>query len=133
MIFTIFNYYSRKTEGQNRKILDAKYWCEPQLLKSAISKIPEPFALDTFDGFAGLETKAFYLTGMVSALFDKPTLILRKYKPSYENREHQRVDFTNWRGQPESIVTIFRHNPKLKEVVLIDDLIDTGTSLTAST
>lgn len=118
---------------RDNKLLDVRYWCEPQLLKSAILEIPDFFPLNSFDGFTGLEAKAFFLTGMASALFDKPTTIIRKHRTSYENRDHQRIDFTNWRGQTESIALISRHNPKLKKVILLDDVIDTGASLSAAT
>lgn len=117
---------------QDHKILDVRYWCEPELLKSAISKISDHFPLNNFEGFVGLEAKAFYLTGVASGFYSKPTIVVRKYRSSYENREHQRIHFTNWRGETESLVTISRHHPNLKKVILLDDVIDTGASLAAA-
>lgn len=126
------NGYENLLVWQNNLVLDVRYWCEPEITKKAILEIPNLFPEMRYDGFVGLEAKGFFLSGIASTLFNFPTIMVRKYKNSYANRKHFKQDFTNWRGHPDSIAVVERSMPKVKKVLVVDDIIDTGASLEAT-
>lgn len=114
------------------KIEDIQFWCHPRLTSHALQEIPKLFNLADVDGFCALEARGFLLSGMAAAIFNKPVMLLRKHKKFYDRMDHARVDFTNWKHEPETLVLLKKSNPALKRVLLIDDILDSGASLKAA-
>ena len=113
------------------KIEDTKFWCEPALTSSALKDLPKLFDLQEIDGFCALEARGFILAGMAAALYEKPVMLARKHKGFYDKMAHSKIEYTNWKGEPEALTLLRKVNPSLGRVLIIDDILDTGASLRA--
>lgn len=116
----------------DQKIEDVQFWCEPQLTNKAIDEIAGHFDLSHVDGFVGIEARGFYLAGLASSIYSKPTVMVRKHKAFYEKMAHESINFKNWKGDAESLTVLKKTLPSVKNVIIVDDIIDTGASLRAS-
>lgn len=123
-----FDQLFQMTDG---KIEDARFWCEPVLTSKAVDQIAS-FGFPVFDGIASLEARGYFLAGMAAVKFHLPTVLIRKHKSFYENMAHAKVDFTNWKNEPETITVLKASMPAVKRVLIVDDILDTGNSLIAS-
>ena len=112
------------------RLEDTRFWCEPQLTQAALFQIKEiPF--DHYDGLASFEARGFFLLGVASNHFQLPSVFIRKNKKFFEKMNHHRVDFRNWKNEPESLVVLKDSLPEVKRVLIVDDILDTGRSLEA--
>ncbi len=112
------------------KIEDVRFWCEPTLTTEAIKKIGE-VDFPAYDGFATFEARGFYLAGIASSIFKKPVVMIRKHKPFYDKMAHAKKNYVNWKSQEESLVILDDTLPKVQRVLVVDDILDSGRSLTA--
>jgi adenine/guanine phosphoribosyltransferase-like PRPP-binding protein len=125
--------YSKLFVWDGDKIEDIRFWCCPDETISALNELPNFFDLGHVDGFCALEARGFLLSGIAAAIFKKPVLPIRKHKRFYDRMDHTRVDFTNWKGDPEAITFLRKSNPQVKRVLVVDDILDSGASLQAVT
>lgn len=113
------------------KIADVRFWCEPTLTNMALNEMNKLCEELIFDGFLGMEAKGFYLSAIASSLFEKPSVLVRKFKDRLTSRDHQKIEYTNWKGQADTLGIINQSLPKVERVLIVDDVIDTGNSLKA--
>jgi len=125
--------YSNLFVWNDQKVEDVRFWCEPKLTVEAIGLVREHFDLSTIDGFVGIEARGFYLAGVASVVFELPVVMVRKHKKFYEEMAHERVEFKNWKAETESLTLIKESQPDVRKVLVIDDILDTGASLAATT
>lgn len=111
---------------------DVRFWCEPKLTNQALLEIEKKFDLEKIDGFVALEARGFYLAGVASSLFQKPVVMVRKHKKFFEKMQHETITFKNWKGEMEALTVLLGTLPKVKNVLVVDDIIDTGASLVAA-
>lgn len=111
---------------------DVRFWCEPDLTVKAIESI-STMGFQPFDGIASFEARGFFLAGIAASHLKRPTVLIRKHKRFYDNMEHARVDFVNWKNEPESLTILQKSMPNVKRVLVVDDIYDTGNSLHAGT
>jgi adenine/guanine phosphoribosyltransferase-like PRPP-binding protein len=109
---------------------DVRFWCEPDLTKEALQLIAEN-NFPEFDAFATFEARGYYLAGMASAMYSRPTILIRKHKKFYDKMDHAKVSFINWKGEPETLTVLKKSLPRAKRVLVVDDILDTGRSLEA--
>lgn len=114
------------------KIEDVRFWCEPDLTLKALQQIKSLFAIDSIEGFVGIEARGFYLAGAASIQYGLPTVMVRKHKAFFEKMPHESIFFTNWKGELESLTVMKNTLPKLSSVLIVDDILDTGASLKAT-
>jgi adenine phosphoribosyltransferase len=117
-------------QWQGDRLEDVRFWCEPALTAEVIRSIPER-KFGEFDGIAAFEARGFFLAGAASAILGLPVVPVRKHKPFYEKMRHEKVEFTNWKGEPEAFALLLDSMPKCRRVLILDDLFDTGSSLKA--
>ncbi|USN48025.1 MAG: hypothetical protein H6626_02745 [Pseudobdellovibrionaceae bacterium] len=115
-----------------RRVEDVRFWCEPELSNKAIEKIAINFDVNNIDGFVALEARGFFLAGMATQLYKKPSLVIRKHKNFYDKMEHKKIEFFNWKNEKEALTILKNTIPKGKNFLIVDDIIDTGASLRAS-
>lgn len=84
------------------------------------------------DGVVAIEARGFYLAGIAAAFYSKPAVMVRKHKAFYNKMKHETVHFKNWKGEPESLTVMIETLPKVKSVIVVDDILDTGASLAAT-
>lgn len=112
------------------RLEDTRFWCEPKLTQEAISQI-KGIPFDHYDGLASFEARGFFLLGVASNHLQLPTVFIRKYKKFFERMSHYRIDFKNWKNEPEALVVLKDSLPEVKRVLIVDDILDTGRSLEA--
>jgi adenine phosphoribosyltransferase len=112
------------------KVEDVRFWCEPVLTAEAIQQISK-LGFGQFDGIASFEARGFFLAGMAASQLKLPTVLIRKHKRFYDQMEHQRIDFTNWKHEPESLTILKKSLPSVTRALIVDDIFDTGNSLRA--
>ena len=112
------------------RLQDVRFWCEPELTTEAIKRI-EDLSFSRFDGFASFEARGFFLSGIASSIYQLPVVPIRKHKKFYDKIPHSRVSFTNWKNEEESLTIINKTLPDVRKVLIIDDILDTGRSLSA--
>lgn len=112
------------------RIEDVRFWCEPELTLEAIRSIRD-LSLPDYDGLVTFEARGFFLAGIASAVLNLPVVFIRKHKPFYDKMDHQKMSFTNWKGEPETLTILKKSMPPVKKVMVVDDILDTGRSLQA--
>jgi adenine phosphoribosyltransferase len=85
-----------------------------------------------YELLAPLEARGFLLAGILAARLNKPILPVRKYKPFYDRFPGMKMEFTNWKGEPEALFAAHRDRYTGKRVLIVDDMIETGNSLEAA-
>lgn len=112
------------------RLEDTRFWCEPQLTREALSQIAGlPF--NHYDGLASFEARGFFLLGCVSNHIQLPAVFIRKHKKFFEKMNHERIDFKNWKNEPETLTVLKDSLPEVKRVLIVDDILETGRSLEA--
>ena len=109
---------------------DVRFWCEPELTSMAIHEI-SGLGFAHFDGIASFEARGFFLAGMAADQLKMPAILIRKHKRFYDGMAHERIDFTNWKNEPEALTVLTNSLPPVKRALIVDDIFDTGNSLRA--
>lgn len=117
-------------QWNKESVEDIRFWCEPELTSQAIAEIRSR-AFPDFDGLASFEARGFFLAGVAADQLKLPAVLIRKHKRFYEAMPHARIDFTNWKNEPESLTVLTGSLPPVKRVLIVDDIFDTGNSLRA--
>lgn len=117
-------------EWDGDRLEDVRFWCEPQATITALEQIGH-LDFPQFDGFVTFEARGFFLAGVATALYRKPTVTVRKHKRFYDKMAHAKVTFMNWKNEEESLVLLKKTLPNCKRVLVVDDILDTGRSLKA--
>jgi adenine/guanine phosphoribosyltransferase-like PRPP-binding protein len=111
---------------------DVVFWEKAQLFEAIVADFMVATRDLVYDVMAPVEARGFILGGMLAPAVGRPLLPVRKYKPCFGRFPGARSSFTNWRGEPEELF-IFQHDRfDGARVLIVDDLVDTGSSLRAA-
>ena len=145
----VLNIANEKYSKEQLKILkrhfsfhDIFYWSskglENVILWEKANRIPDVLAefnylfknID-FDLITSIEARGFILGGIFAREFLKSFITIRKYKEIYDTLPGYKYNYVNWKGKEESLY-IFKHSIKEGKVIVVDDIIETGSSLKAA-
>jgi adenine/guanine phosphoribosyltransferase-like PRPP-binding protein len=108
------------------------FWERPERFDALVDDFQVLMEDLVFDVIAPLEARGFLLAGLIAKEIHTPIMPIRKFKPFFERFPGTKVDFTNWKGEGESLFLFERDLFDGQRVLVVDDLIETGNSLEAS-
>lgn len=110
---------------------DVVFWERPELYPALVADFKNLTADIKFQYIAPIEARGFILGGIFAGELNLPQYLIRKYKPWFDNFPGEKVEFINWRKEKEKLF-VFDKKLAGSSVLIVDDLLDTGNSLTAS-
>lgn len=97
------------------------------VVRELLSFFPDP----EYDSIATAEARGFIVGGAISALLKKPLICIRKYKPLYDSLPGHKVEYTNWKDEPETMYLFHREHHRGRRCLFVDDVFQHGNCLEA--
>ena len=114
---------------------DVAFWDKAQRWPAVIAEVERFFPSSEYDVIATVESRGFFVAGVLSHALGKPVIPVRKYREAFAGHPGHMITYLNWRGRRDRLWlqrADWLDSFAGSRALFVDDLIETGNSLFAS-
>jgi adenine/guanine phosphoribosyltransferase-like PRPP-binding protein len=129
---TLYFKYIDLFEWRDAGVENVVFWEHPERFDDMVKDFQLLTEDLNFQLIAPIESRGFLLAGILAGGIHVPVYPVRKFIPYFERFPGVRVEYRNWKGKDDALFIFSREQYIGKRLLIVDDLIETGSSLHAA-